>query len=222
MATHSSHEHRRRTIPSVLLLLCALIGMIYGSGTSALNHTGPGLLAMLLGHGAAWAGLGVLVGWALRRRGELSIWRCIAGVVLAFGVAVITYYATDVLFDLPGVLRLERSIADGAIPPLPSGTPVEGVSDFVFGQAQQMTYWMFGAVLLGAPIALAGVLMARPDRIGLIARIAGPLVLVAAMFIIAAPRLVLVCSFLVAAAWLAIVLLSRARQAPPKSQGSRV
>jgi hypothetical protein len=158
-----------------------VLGSVYGAGTSTLNHTGPGILSGALGHGAAWAGLGLVVGLVLRRLNCTVLW-CVIGVVVTFSTASIFYYASDVLWLVPGTARLQQDIESGVTPPLPRETPVQTVGDLLSGQFTEALYWVMFSVLLGVPVGLAGVLMARQDGIGLATRCAAPVILLCYMF----------------------------------------
>ena len=200
--------------------MCTVLGVLYGAGTSVLNHTGPGFVAMVLGHATAWAGFGLLVAWVLRRVRSRGLRRCALGVVAVYLTAVLAYYTSDVLIDLPGVAQTQYAIEAGEIPPLPEGTPVHDVPSFVLGQAGDALIWLFGAVAVSGPVALAGALMARGDTIGLIARLSAPAVLVTAVLMMGEAGGTLAAAVAIAAIWSAVVLVSAWRSARSAAPGT--
>ena len=160
-----------------VLAWCMFVGAAYGAGTSILNHTGPAFLSALLGDGAAWAGLGLLSGWMLRKK-SLTLWFCLLGTVIIFVFATLSYYISDILFSLPDIIQLQQDIDSGDIPPLPEeAARPSTVKDLICLQGQEAAAWVGMSVLLGIPVGLAGALMARRDLLGFLIQLSGPILL---------------------------------------------
>ncbi|MCP3426707.1 hypothetical protein NBM05_12015 [Rothia sp. AR01] len=161
-------------------LSALLVGLLYGAGTSVLNHAQVPQVAAVLGHGAGWACLGLLFAWWLRRRGAPALHSAL-GVVVMLASATLAYYASDTLYD---VANYRAAMADPEIVGVPGLEPGLGSLE---GNLYDSVVWLIGSAIGGLIVAVPGILGARPGAWGWLGRLAAPVGLLVGLLLPTGP-----------------------------------
>ena len=148
--------------------LMVLGGLIFGTATSWANGLDAPFLAQFFGMGWSWAAVGVACGWVAPTKRIALV-----GSTCALLSAVLTYYVSDLARGVYDVI----DPADAALSHVTTGWTV-ALAD--------LSYWMVAALLVGPLLGVVGHAIHRTDRLGLLAELVVPTMMVGNVLLVTA------------------------------------